>query len=111
MRLPKMTRKLSSSAGIRLSAAAFAVLGLLLIHLSGTPISRAESIPDWLATANRVDLAHFGDGSAAVVVSQSNDFTVDETGKFIATERRAIRVLNRRSADRYLTAFGNENND
>jgi len=58
-----------------------------------------------------VDLNHFGDGSAAVVVEKWDDFTVDATGKFASIEREALRVLNRRSADRYLTAVGNENND
>src|SRR5205085_2035202 len=33
------------------------------------------------------------------------------TGKFVSIERKALRVLNRRSADRYLTAAGFENND
>jgi len=74
-------------------------------------VTPAESLPYWLATAGRVDLAHFGDGSAAVVVGQWNDFTVDETGGFVSTERRALRVLNRRSAERYLKAVGFENNE
>ena len=71
----------------------------------------ADSVPDWLAAAGRVDLGHFGDGSAAVVVGEWTDFTVDATGKFVMTERRALRVLNRRSAEQYLNAIGNENND
>jgi len=66
--------------------------------------------PDWLVAAGKVDLAHFGDGSAAVILGEWTDFTVDATGKFVMTERRAMRVLNRRSADRYLDAEGQENN-
>jgi hypothetical protein len=58
-----------------------------------------------------VDLGHFGDGTAAVIVGDWKDFNVDATGKFVLTERRAIRVLNRRSAEQYLTAAGQENND
>jgi hypothetical protein len=68
-------------------------------------------VPDWLAAASRVDLGHFGDGSAAVVVSEWTDFTVDATGKFVMTERRALRILNRRSAEPYLDAVGSENSD
>jgi hypothetical protein len=114
MRSRKMTRKLSCSAGSRLSGAACACLLLAAIVLLCTTresISRADSMPDWLAEANRVDLNHFGDGSAAVVVEQWNDFTVDATGKFVSIERKALRVLDRRSAERYLTAAGLENND
>jgi hypothetical protein len=114
MRLPKATRKLWFSADSNLAAAACACLLFMVILLfcaSPATISRADSAPDWLAAANRVDLNHFGDGSAAVVVAQWDDFTVDATGKFISTERKALRVLNRRSADKYLTAAGYENNN
>ncbi len=69
------------------------------------------SVPEWLAAANRVDLGQFGQGSAAVVVEDWRDFTVDAAGKFVSTERRAIRVLNRRSAEPYLRAEGLENSD
>ncbi len=68
-------------------------------------------MPDWLSAAGRVDRGHFGDDSAAVVVSEWTDFTVDATGKYVLTERRALRVLNRRSAEAYLNAVGSENND
>jgi len=71
---------------------------------------QAAAVPDWLAAANRLDLGHFGDGSAAVIVGQWRDFSVDATGKFTLTERCAIRVLNRKSAERYLDAVGWENN-
>jgi hypothetical protein len=100
--------------GSKFSAAACACLLLGAILLLCAPpgsISWADSVPDWLAAANRVDLNHFGDGSAAVVVEQWDDFTVDATGKFVSIERKALRILNRRSADRYLTAVGHENND
>ncbi len=87
------------------------LLGLLLLFCpSDRSISRAESAPDWLVAAGKADLAHFGDGSAAVILGEWTDFTVDATGKFVMTERRAMRVLNRRSADRYLDAEGQENN-
>jgi hypothetical protein len=83
----------------------------LLLCFCSHSISRADSVPDWLAAAGRVDLAHFGDGSAAVIVGQWTDFSVDSTGKFVETERRALRILNRRSAEPYLSAVGSENND
>lgn len=87
------------------------LLGLLLMFCpTDRSISCAESTPDWLVAAGKVDLAHFGDGSAAVILGEWTDFTVDATGKFVMTERRAMRVLNRRSADRYLDAEGQENN-
>jgi hypothetical protein len=107
-----MTRKLSFSGDSKLPVAACLILGaILLLCPADRSISRADSIPEWLATANRVDLGHFGDGTAAVIVGDWNDFTVHGTGKFVSTERRAIRVLNRRSAERYLRAVGHENND
>ncbi|HEX3377656.1 MAG TPA: transglutaminase domain-containing protein [Candidatus Acidoferrales bacterium] len=95
----------------KFAAGCCVLLGLLLLFCpSDRSISRAESAPDWLVTAGKVDLAHFGDGSAAVILGEWTDFTVDATGKFVMTERRAMRVLNRRSADRYLEAEGQENN-
>jgi hypothetical protein len=110
MTSPKVTRKSYFCAASRLAIAA--CLGLVVVPgPADRSTLRAESVPDWLATAGRVDLAHFGDGSAAVVVGQWNDFTVDETGKFVSSERRALRVLNRRSAERYLKAVGFENNE
>jgi len=84
---------------------------MLFLCPSDRSISRADSAPDWLRAAGRSDLAHFGDGSAAVILGQWTDFTVEATGKFIMTERRAMRVLNRRSADPYLNAVGSKNND
>ena len=111
MRLPKTIRKLSFSGKNRLAVLARLFLGAVLLCLGGHSISRADSAPDWLAAAGRVDLGHFGDGSAAVVVGEWTDFTVDAAGKFVLTERRALRVLNRRSAERYLDAVGYENND
>jgi hypothetical protein len=45
------------------------------------------------------------------VVGEWVDFSVDANGKFVSTERRAIRVLNLRSAERYLRAVGYENTD
>ena len=112
MRSPKTTRKLSCSKGSKIQVAACLILGaILLLCPTDKSISSAESIPDWLATANRIDLGHFGDGTAAVIVGNWNDFTVDGSGKFVLTERRAMRVLNRRSAERFLRAVGFENND
>jgi hypothetical protein len=114
MRLPRTIRKSWSSVATKFSAAACACILLgAILFLWATPvsISRADSVPDWLAAANRLDLNHFGDGSAAVIVEQWNDFIVDATGNFVSTERKALRVLDRRSADRYLTAAGYENKD
>lgn len=88
-----------------------AFLGALLVCFGSPSIAQADSVPDWLAAAVRVDLGHFGERSAAVVVGQWTDFTVDATGKFVMTERHALRVLNRRSAEPYLNAVGSENND
>src|SRR5436853_429678 len=102
MILPRTTRKSWFSVGSKFSSAAGACLVLVaILLLRETPgtVSGADSVPEWLAAANRVDLNHFGDGSAAVVVEQSNDFTVDATGKFVSIERKALRVLNRRSAE------------
>src|SRR5258706_14001845 len=113
MILPKRTRTSWFIVGSKSAAAAWGCLLGLILLLCGHPgaVSRADSAPDWLVAANRVDLNHFGDGSAAVVVEQWDDFTVDASGKFVSIERKALRVLNRRSADRYLTAAGFENND
>jgi transglutaminase superfamily protein/uncharacterized protein DUF3857 len=83
----------------------------LFVCLSDRPLSHAESVPEWLAAAGRVDTGHLGGGSAAVVISSRTDFTVDVTGKFNQIERTAMRVLNRRSAERYLEAVGFENNE
>ena len=55
--------------------------------------------------------ARFGSGSAGVVVAETTDFTVDATGRFSETQRRAIRVLNVRAAEPYLVAHGEENVD
>jgi hypothetical protein len=95
----------------KFSTAGCVLLGLLVLFCpTDLSISHAESAPDWLVAAGKLDLAHFGDGSAAVILGEWTDFTVDATGKFVMTERRAMRVLNRRSADRYLEAEGQENN-
>jgi hypothetical protein len=108
-----MTRKLSFCGISRVPVLSRLLLGALFlcVALAGHSVHGADSAPDWLAAAGRVDLNHFGDGSAAVVVGEWTDFTVDATGKFVMTERRALRVLNRRSADQFLNAIGNENND
>jgi len=111
MRLPKTIRKSSFSGSSSHPILARLFLAAVLLCLGSHSTSRADTAPDWLAAAGRMDLAHFGDGSAAVVVGQWTDFTVDATGKFVMTERRALRILNRRSADRYLDAVGYENND
>jgi hypothetical protein len=84
---------------------------VLLLCPTDRSITRADSAPDWLVAAGRVDLGHFADGSAAVVLGDWTDFSVDGSGKFVETERTAIRVLNRRAAERYLQAVGYENNE
>src|SRR5579862_4868482 len=111
MRLPKMTKKWSFLASSSLSVLPKMFLGALFLCLAGNSVNGANSVPDWLAAAGRVDLNHFGDGSVAVAVGEWTDFEVDATGKFVMTERRALRVLNRRSADQFLNAIGKENND
>src|ERR1700681_1103121 len=111
MRLPKMIRKLSFSGSSRPTVLARLFLGALLLCLGGHSISRADSVPDWLSAAGRVDLGHFGDGSAAVILGKWTDFNVDATGKFVLTERTALRVLKRRSAEEYVNAVGSENSD
>jgi len=111
MRLPKTIRKSSFCGSSNLAGFAGLLLAALLVCFGGPSNSRADSVPDWLSAAGRVDRGHFGDGSAAVVVSEWTDFTVDATGKYVLTERRALRVLNRRSAEAYLNAVGSENND
>jgi hypothetical protein len=106
-----MIRKLSFCGSIKLAVLPAAILAALFLCLGSDSIARADSTPDWLVAAGRVDLGHFGDGSAAVVIGQWTDFSVDVTGKFVMTERRALRVLNRRSAEPFLSAVGSENND
>jgi hypothetical protein len=106
-----MTRKSSFSSSSR--RATFARLSACLfgLCLAAYSVSRAESAPDWLTSAGRADLAGFGNGSAAVVLGQWTEFTVDASGKFVKTERRALRVLNRKAAEPYLDAMGEENSD
>jgi len=88
------------------------LLGLtVLLCPTDRSVSHADSVPEWLSAAGRTDLGHFGDGSAAVILGKWTDFNVDVTGKFVFTERVAMRVLNRRSAEPYLNAVGSENND
>jgi hypothetical protein len=99
-----------SSKGSSASFRACLLLGsILLLCPTDRSILCADSAPEWLTSAGRTDLGHFGDGSAAVVLGVWTDFTVDATGKFVMTERRAMRVLNRRSAEPYLDAAGQEN--
>ncbi len=78
---------------------------------SGSARAASSSAPDWLMAAKQADVGHLGDGSAAVIVGQWSDFNVDATGKFVETERRAIRVLNFRAAAKFLRAEGWENMD
>jgi hypothetical protein len=107
---PNRTRKLSFWASTK-GAALLLPCGLLLACLASWPVSRAESVPEWLAAAGRADIGHLGDSSAAVVVSSWTDFAVDASGRFKQVERVAMRVLNRRSAEPYLQAVGFENNE
>jgi hypothetical protein len=107
-----MTRNLSFSADSEFSAwRCLPFAAALFLCAVTSMVCRADAVPDWLAAANRIVLGHFGEGSAAVVVDQSKDFTVDATGKFILTERRAIRVLDRRSAEPYLRVAGLEDSN
>ena len=111
MTSPKPTRKSYFCGGNRLAGAACLLFFAPLLCHAAPPASRAGSAPDWLVAAGHVDLGHFGDGSAAVIVGEWNDFTVDASGKFVMTEREAIRVRNRRAAGPYLTAEEYENNE
>lgn len=110
--MPNRTRNSSFFANSKRGAGLLLALAVtILLAVSDRSISRAESAPEWLVAAGRVDLGHLGDGSAAVVVSSSTDFNVDATGKFIQTERMVLRIFNRRSAGPYLQAVGYENTD
>ena len=111
MTLQKRIKKSSFSADTKSVRRACWVVTAILVLCAAAAICRADSAPDWLTVANREGLGRFGAGSAAVVVQQSSDFTVDATGRFVATERRAIRVLNRRAAEPYLRVVGIENKD
>ena len=83
---------------------------MALVCATDRSVSRADAAPEWLTSAGRADLGQFGQGSAAVILENWTDFSVDATGKFVQTERCALRVLNRRAAERYLQAVGFENN-
>src|SRR5665213_828570 len=111
MKLPKTIRKLSFSGNNRPAIYAGLLPCALYLCFGSPAICAADSAPEWLAAAARVDLAHFGEGSAAVVVGKWTEFTVDVNGNCVTTERVAMRVLNRRSAEPYLNAVGSENND
>jgi hypothetical protein len=100
-----------SSATKRSRIVALTLGAGLLFGALTFPVSGADSMPDWLAAASHVDLGQFGVGTAAVVVGQWADFAVDATGKYVVTRRRAIRVLNRKVADKYLVARGYQGND
>ncbi len=106
-----MTRKSSFSSSSKRASLVRLSVCLFVLCLAGYSASRADSAPDWLTAAGRADLAGFGNGSAAVVLGQWTEFTVDASGKFVKTERRALRVLNRKAAEQYLDVMGEENND
>lgn len=106
-----MTRKFWFSAHSRIAALVCLSLALLVVCVGELSRSRADSVPEWLAAAGRADLGSFGAGSAAVVLGDWTDFTVDASGRFVMTERRALRILNRKSAEKYLEAAGEENSD
>lgn len=69
------------------------------------------SVPEWLAAANKADIAALGAGSAAVIVDRRVEFSVAQTGKFVMKERGAIRIFNRQAAERYLHIVGQEDSD
>ena len=112
MRSPRTTRKSWSCAASKayLRRRGLFLAGAVMCAGFGS-VCRAANAPDWLATANRVALGDFGKGSAAVVVAQWQEFTVEASGKYLSVERTAIRVLNRRAAEPYLIARGQESND
>jgi Domain of Unknown Function with PDB structure (DUF3857) len=107
-----MIRKSSCSGSSRQRRVGLLLRGAVLLLVAGAgPTGKAASLPDWLAAAKQVDIGQFGAGSAAVVVGQWTDFSVDATGKFLWTERCALRVLDLRAAERYLRVIGYENTD
>lgn len=107
-----MIRKSFCFANSRLAIRAGILAGTILLLCAGPgPVERAASAPDWLMAARQVDVGTLGAGSPAVVLGQWTDFNVDATGKFVETERRALRILNLKLADRYLQAVGYENSD
>jgi hypothetical protein len=107
-----MTRKSFCSANSRIAIRAAVLAGTILLLCAGpAPVERAASAPDWLSAASRVDVGTLGAGNPAVVLGEWTDFSVDATGKFVETERRAMRILNLKLADRYLRAVGYENSD
>src|ERR1700728_2246802 len=90
--LPSKTRKSLSFASSKFAAGACLLLGaVILLCPSDRAISRADSAPEWLSAAGRADLGDFGKGSAAVILGNWTDFNVDATGKFVQTERTAMR--------------------
>jgi hypothetical protein len=107
-----MTRKSSCSANSRIAIRVGILAGLTLLVCAGPgPVGHAASAPDWLAAARQVDTGTLGAGSPAVVLGEWTDFNVDATGKFVETERRALRIVNLRLAGPYLRAVGYENSD
>jgi len=106
-----MIRTLSFFARSRTAIFACIALALLVVCSGEFATGSADSVPEWLAAAGRADLGGFGSGSSAIVLGDWTDFTVDATGKFVMTTRRALRVANRRAAEEYLEASGEENND
>src|SRR5690348_16766218 len=112
MRLPSMIRKSLFCAGSKRKRCGACWFGAcMMVCAALASVAHAANAPEWLRAASKVDLGQFASGSAAVVVVQSTDFTVDAAGKFVQTERRAIRVLNRQAADGYLRAYGEESSD
>jgi len=73
-------------------------------------VSRADSAPDWLGCGEPRRPDHFGDGRPSLWNSGTiSRRRIPEV--LCRSSEKALRVLNRRSADRYLTAAGFENND
>src|SRR6266700_4266707 len=92
-------RKSSSSASNKFAAGACLLLGLaVLLCPTDRSISRADSAPEWLSAAGRADLGHFGEGSAAVILGNWTDFSVDATGE--VCPNRAFRHASAEPASR-----------
>ncbi len=107
MKSPKMTRKLSFYRLSDFRVPCRLIVGGMLLCAAVCVRSHAATPPDWLMAANRVELGDFGKGSAAVVVDEWREFTVDAAGKYTSVERRAVRVLNRQAAEPYIRAGRN----
>jgi hypothetical protein len=74
MTLPNMTGKLSFCSNSRLWAAGLYMAVTVFVRLGDRRVSHADSVPAWLIKASQVDLGHFGEGTAAIIVGDWKDW-------------------------------------